>query len=270
MNTDGTIEDRRYDTPTGLVDYLLYSSGAVLRGVFYIFGGPRGTNGYKKIAKLNGCRFEELSITLPNRHEWQNAAVTLQDDSLVLVCFSNELGYKRCQYFDGEKTALDNYELTITHRQGCVAHYNDKIIAIGDYTTQYYNHVELRDPSSKRWTRTTNHPQSSSRNVLMACIAVSDGTIAIGGTYTGENVYLFKMEKWSSIGTLNSAHNRPAAIQYNDEIYTVGDNKNEFFVYDKTELVDYIDIEASVLYTNNVASSQQYAFVLDSKYDSCI
>ena len=49
MNTDGTIEDRRYDTPTGLVDYLSLSSGAVLRGVFYIFGGSKGTNNYKKV-----------------------------------------------------------------------------------------------------------------------------------------------------------------------------------------------------------------------------
>jgi len=64
MNTDGTIEERKYDTPTGLVDYTFTSSGAVLRGVFYIFGGDKGINTYKKIAKLNGCRFEELSITL--------------------------------------------------------------------------------------------------------------------------------------------------------------------------------------------------------------
>jgi len=210
-----------------------------------------------------------LSITLPYTQGEHNSAVTLQDDSQVLLCFSSELGYKRCQYFDGEKTALDNYELTKTHRFGCVAHYEDKILAYGDSQANPLNRVELRDPSTKRWSTTTNHPYTGD-NRVMACLAVSDGTITIGGTYTNNAVYLFKMEKWSSIGTLNSAHSQPAAIQYNDEIYTVGNTKNEFFVYDSTELVDYIDIEASVLYTNNVASSQNYALILDSKYDSCV
>ncbi|CBY17765.1 unnamed protein product [Oikopleura dioica] len=202
-------------------------------------------------------------------HRYQNAAVTLQDDSKVLVCFSDQLSYKRCQYFDGEKADLDDYEMTKTHSYGCVAHYNDKIIAIGDYNTSPYNHIELRDPSSKQWTRTTDHIYTN-RNRFMACLAVSDGTITFGGSNTPTSVYLFKMEKWSFIGSLNSAHYYPAAIQYNDEIYTVGDSKNEFFIYDNTELVDYIEIEPSVLYTNNVASNQYYALILDSKYDSCI
>ena len=53
---------------------------------------------------------------------------------LVLVCFSDELSFKRCQYFDGEKADLDDYEMTKTHSYGCVAHYNDKII--GKYLDQ--------------------------------------------------------------------------------------------------------------------------------------
>jgi hypothetical protein len=269
MNTDGTIEERKYDTPTGLVSYVTQSSGAVLRGVFYIFGGSQGTNTYKKISKLNGCRFEELAITLPYNHRYQNAAVTLQDDSQVLVCFSDQLSYKRCQFFNGETAGLDNYQMLSSHTFGCIAHYKENIIAIGHYDSPS-NHVELRDFSTKQWSRTTDHPYTSSHR-YSACLAVSDGTISLGG-YSNLNtyVYLFKMEKWSSIGTLNSAHNNPAAIQYNDEIYTVGDKKNEYFIYDNTELVDYIDIETSVLYTNNVATNQQWALILDSKYDSCI
>jgi len=268
MNTDGTTEERKYDTPTGLVDYTYRSSGAVLRGVFYIFGGDRGTNGNKKVAKLNGCRFEELSITLPYQHYYQNSAVTLQDDSKVLVCFTYDLGYKRCQSFDGVKTDLDDFETNVSHDRGCVTHYNDKIIAIQDYNSPY-KHVELRDPLTKQWTRTTDHFYTS-RNAYMACLAVSDGTLSIGGDYTDRNVYLFKLEKWSFIGQLNSAHNYPAAIQFNDEIYTIGDGKNEFFIYDSTELVDYIEIEPEIFYTNNVASNQYYALVMDAKYDSCI
>ena len=46
----------------------------------------------------------------------------------MLLCFSNQLGNKGCHYFDGEKTGLDDYETTKTHQEGCVAHYNDKII----------------------------------------------------------------------------------------------------------------------------------------------
>jgi len=38
----------------------------------------------------------------------------------------------------------------------------------------------------------------------MACLAVPDGTIVIGGIEMKNSVYLFKMEKWYSIGTLNS------------------------------------------------------------------
>jgi len=268
MNTDGTIEERKYDTPTGLVDYVEQSSGAVLRGVFYIFGGTKGTNTYKKISKLNGCRFEELSITLSYNHRYHNAAVTLQDDSKVLVCFSDQLSYKRCQYFDGENVGLDDYEMNAEHYIGCVTHYNDKIIAIQSYSSPY-RQVELRDPSTKQWSRTTDHIYTG-QNSYSACLAVSDGTIVIGGYQINRNVYLFKMEKWSFIGTLNSNHRYPAAIQYNDEIFTVGDLNNEFFVYDNTELVDYLEIEPSTLYTNNVASNQNFALILDSKYDSCI
>ena len=50
MNTDGSIEERNYETPTGLVDYTYFASGAVLRGVFYIFGGENGPNQYKKVS----------------------------------------------------------------------------------------------------------------------------------------------------------------------------------------------------------------------------
>jgi len=186
----------------------------------------------------------------------------------VLACHSDQLSYKRCQYFDGENAGLDDYEMQADHYYGCVTHYNDKIIAIQSYNSPY-RQVELRDPSTKQWSRTTDHIYTS-RNYLSACLGVSDGTIVIGGYSLNSNVYLFKMEKWSSIGTLNSAHSFPAAIQYNDEIYTVGTTKNEFFVYDNTELVDYLEIEPSILYSNNVASNQNYALILDSKYDSCI
>jgi len=266
MNIDGTLEERKYDTPTGLVNYNYQASGAVLRGIFYILGGAYGANSNKKIAKLNGCRFEELTVTLPYQHYFYSAGVTLQDESKVLVCFSYDLGYKRCQYFDGEKTGLDNNELIKSHREGCVAHYKDKIIAVGDRQQGPVNLVELRDPSTKQWSKTADHIYTG-QIYHLTCLGVSDGTIVVGG-YTEKNVYLFKMEKWSLIGTLNSAHNYPAAIQFNDEIYTVGDTKNEFFIYDNTELVDYIDIEASILHTSNV--NQQYALILDAKYDSCI
>ena len=49
MNTNGTVEERKYDNPAGLVDYTYRSSGAVLRGIFYIFGGPKGENEHKKV-----------------------------------------------------------------------------------------------------------------------------------------------------------------------------------------------------------------------------
>lgn len=80
-----------------------------------------------------------------------------------------------------------------------------QILAIGDTSTSPFNLVELRDPSSKQWTRTTDHIYSSN-NRWMACLAVSDGTIAIGGTERNTYVYLFKMEKWSAIGNLNSVY----------------------------------------------------------------
>jgi hypothetical protein len=76
-------------------------------------------------------------------------------------------------------------------------------LAIGDHSTSPFNHVELRDPFTKQWSRTTDH-FSENNNSMMACLAVSDGTIVIGGTQMKNSVFLFKMEKWYSIGTLNS------------------------------------------------------------------
>ena len=49
MYTNGTVEERKYDNPAGLVDYTLKSSGAVLRGIFYIFGGKKGESKYRKV-----------------------------------------------------------------------------------------------------------------------------------------------------------------------------------------------------------------------------
>ena len=124
---------------------------------------------------------------------------------------------------------------------------------------------------------------SENYNSMMACLAVSDGTIVIGGVEMINSVYLFKMEKWYSIGTLSSVcsvltysyhlslrqnHRRPAAIQFNDVIYTVGDNMNEFFIYDNTTLADDIDIEPCFLY--NSSFFIRFPLLLESKYDSCI
>ena len=49
MFTNGTVEERKYDYPAGLVDYTLKSSGAVLRGISYIFGGEKGESKYRKV-----------------------------------------------------------------------------------------------------------------------------------------------------------------------------------------------------------------------------
>jgi len=46
----------------------------------------------------------------------------------------------------------------------------------------------------------------------MACLAVSDGTITFGGSNTPTSVYLFKMEKWSFIGSLNSVYSVQASF----------------------------------------------------------
>jgi len=267
MNSDGTIEEKRYDFPTGNSNYISNSAGAALRGQFYIFGGSQGTNSYKKIAKLTDCRFEELSITLPYSHSYHNAAVTLQDDSKVLLCFSSDLSAARCQVFDGTKAEIDAYSLAYKKNEGCIAHYNDNIIAVGDYSS-YQEVVEVRDHATSSWTRTTDFPNTSYSR-FQACLGVSDGTIVLGGYRETTSVYLFKMEKWSRIGDLQSNHYPGAsAIQYNDEVYTVGQYKNEYFYYDNEELVDYIDIESSILYTNE--QEQTYVITLDSKYDSCL
>ena len=52
MRTDGTTEQKIYETPTSPYNYFKSAGGAVLKGVFYIFGGSKGANEYNKARKI--------------------------------------------------------------------------------------------------------------------------------------------------------------------------------------------------------------------------
>ena len=65
MTQSGELTEKHYRYPSGKdYRYIQEAGAAVFRDVFYIFGGKEDE---QKIASLNGCRFEELSIRLQQR-----------------------------------------------------------------------------------------------------------------------------------------------------------------------------------------------------------
>ncbi|CBY11695.1 unnamed protein product [Oikopleura dioica] len=76
-------------------DYTAYAKHALVNGQLHIFGGNTDK---RKIAKLNGCAFVELSARLNVDRDQHSEALSIQSGSQALICF-NYAESKSCEIF---------------------------------------------------------------------------------------------------------------------------------------------------------------------------
>ncbi|CAG5114057.1 Oidioi.mRNA.OKI2018_I69.chr2.g8137.t1.cds [Oikopleura dioica] len=232
---EGNVERTQINYPIGNPLYITGSGYAYLQDTFYIFGGE-----YDRymISKLDGYFYKiffATEIKNGESHYYSNSVAVLSDDSKVLLCFTSDIDYKSCMYFDGSSVGLESSKTNSDHILGCIGNYREAIMAFGCDSTSRGKYAEIRDPETGDWSYTTNFPIDNIYTEGASCIGVGDAMLTIGGYGDlSQAIYLFKNESWNRLGNLSTYHYFGSVINFNDEIYALGAYAIEKFTVDTT------------------------------------
>ncbi|CBY12720.1 unnamed protein product [Oikopleura dioica] len=193
-------------------DYTRYAKHALVNGEVHIFGG---STDYKRIAKLIGCAFVELSVRLNVDRDWHDEALSIQSGSQALLCF-NYAGSKSCEIFDGSK-AVTTFETSYAHSSGGLGVYENEPATVG---CTWNKHKKAERLTSTGWVALPDHPEALAGH---SSIGLDDNSMMllggrIGSTYqTG--IWKIKENVWSRIGELTQNANVGSAIYTGRSIY---------------------------------------------------
>ena len=131
----------------------------------------------------------------------------------MILCFSDQNTFRKCQSFDGEEVIPDKHSSKFGHENACIGHFGEQILGVGGLSFGAEHKVEMRDKTG-RWRIMPDLPQQllANRNVknhrLFSaeydenhCIGFFDSLIAIGGWGEPQTqVLLFKENRWKLVG----------------------------------------------------------------------
>jgi len=197
-------------------DYADYAAFALVKGELHIFGGL--SDGFK-IARLDGCSWNELSARLNEERYSGLAAVSTENGQKALVCFGDTGdGRKTCDIFDGSSIA-PTFAAEWTHRNGGLGLYNNQPATVGCYDAE---HQKAETLSATGWTALPDHPLKISDHSL---IGLDNGAmLLLGGMDWGSQsvqtgIWELKDDQWSRIGELNSPATSGSVIYVSRSVY---------------------------------------------------
>ncbi|CBY32661.1 unnamed protein product [Oikopleura dioica] len=181
-------------------DYTTVAKHALVNGQVHIFGGSTDN---RKIAKLNGCAFVELSARLNVDRDQHSEALSIQSGSQALICF-NSADSKSCEIFDGS-SAVTTFESTYTHELGGLGFYQNQPATVGCLQNK---HKKAETLTSTGWVALPDHPEALAGH---SSIGLDDNSMMLLGGWIGgtsqTGIWKINENVWSRIGELTQVEN---------------------------------------------------------------
>ncbi|CBY14235.1 unnamed protein product [Oikopleura dioica] len=213
--------------------YAYYAAHALVNGKLHIFGGYYdGT----KIARLDDCTLNELTVPLNEERKYGHAALSIENGEKALICFgySGEIR-KTCEIFDGS-TTVSTFPANSTHYHGGLGLYKNQPTSVGCFSEK---HQKAETLSATGWTALPDHPKRISSHSLVAL--ENQSLLLIGGVDYGNGgvkqtgIWQLKDENWKKIGELLQAAYKGSAIYIGRSIYYFGNVSKAIQRLDFTE-----------------------------------
>ncbi|CBY38439.1 unnamed protein product, partial [Oikopleura dioica] len=200
--------------------YAFEAAHALVNGKLHIFGGDSDRT---KIARLDDCTLNELTVRLNEQREFGHAALSIENGKKALICFGYS-GYnlKTCEIFDGS-TTVSTFASDYTHSYGGLGLYKTQPASVGCYD---YFHQKAEMLSASGWIALPDHPKRISRHSLVGL--ENQSMLLIGGVDYGNGdafqsgIWQLKDENWNQIGELLQADRSGSAIYIGRSIYYFG------------------------------------------------
>ncbi|CBY11761.1 unnamed protein product [Oikopleura dioica] len=180
--------------------YASEAAYALVNGKLHIFGGNSdGT----KIARLDDCTLNELTVRLNEEREVGHTALSIENGKKALICFgwTDEIR-KTCEIFDGS-TTVSTFAADSTHYSGGLGLYKNQPTSVGCYDAK---HRKAETLSATGWISLPDHPKRISSHSLVAL--ENQSMLLIGGIDFGNGnafqsgIWQLKDENWNEIGEL--------------------------------------------------------------------
>ncbi|CBY13575.1 unnamed protein product [Oikopleura dioica] len=160
-------------------DYARYASHALVNGKLHIFGGNSDVT---KIARLDDCTLNELTVRLNEGRNSGHAALSIENGKKALICFGNYYGnQKTCDIFDGS-TTVSSFSADSTHYHGGLGLYKNQPASVGCYDEE---HQKAETLSASGWTALPDHPKRISVHSLVGL--ENQSMLLIGGQDWGND-----------------------------------------------------------------------------------
>ncbi|CAG5111124.1 Oidioi.mRNA.OKI2018_I69.chr2.g5458.t1.cds [Oikopleura dioica] len=197
-------------------DYAKKAQHALIGNQLYIFGGDSEK---RKIAALHECNFEEKSEKLLNDIDEASAALSIDGDSRVLLCFASGSNKNHCEIYDGTSstsTTSSNYG----HSYAKLGLYKNQPTTVGSHGSGDTRKVETLTEIG--WSVIGDPPISNIRAHVLVGLE-SGNLLMLGGVRDGstnlDDIWLLSNDSWSRTGTLKSAVRAHSSLQINDSIF---------------------------------------------------
>ncbi|CAG5104914.1 Oidioi.mRNA.OKI2018_I69.chr1.g1666.t1.cds [Oikopleura dioica] len=216
LSGDGLTKNSAFITASE-TNYAELSAFAVVKGESYIFGGSSDD---KKIAKIEGCSFAELSVRLNFRFQIGSSAIEIDSGERALICFDYSTA-KKCEIFD-TSSIVTTHSSEFSHRYGSLGYYQGQPTSVGSGFGGGFRKVETY--SSLGWSSLAEHPKDTYGHTLTG---LESGAMVMAGGYdpTSEQylreIWLLKDEMWTSIGLLKDPKYRGSAVKIGEFIFIV-------------------------------------------------
>ncbi|CBY31067.1 unnamed protein product [Oikopleura dioica] len=236
-------------------DYTRNAKHALVNGQLHIFGGSTDN---RKIAKLIGCAFTQLSARLNVDRDYHSEALSIQSGSQALVCF-NSANSKSCEIFDGS-SSVTTFESTNTHDLGGLGFYQNQPSTVGCYRSK---HKKAETLTSTGWVALPDHPEALGGHSL---IGLDDNSmILLGGTI---GIWKIKENVWSRIGELTQSAGLGSAIYTGRSIYHFSGSPSPYPNH-RIDLTEDEEIK-EVVRIGNHAGYYSYPVLLETTNNRCL
>ncbi|CBY15601.1 unnamed protein product [Oikopleura dioica] len=204
-------------------DYAYYAAYALVNGKLHIFGGWSDVT---KIARLDDCTLNELTVRLNEEREAGHAALSIENGKKVLICFGDSGNIRKtCEIFDGS-TTVSTFASDWTHRFGGLGLYKNqprkRFLRLAGLRFQIIQNAFLRTASSLL----------ENQSLLLI------GGIDWGNDASQSGIWQLKDENWNQIGDLLQADYDGSAIYIGRLIYYFGPVSKAIQRLDFTETED--------------------------------
>ncbi|CBY15718.1 unnamed protein product [Oikopleura dioica] len=246
-------------------NYANYAAYALLNGKLHIFGAwPDST----KIARLDDCTFNELTVRLNEEREAGHAAMSIENGKKVLICFGYSYDIRKtCEIFDGS-TTVSTFSADWTHEYGGLGLYKNQPASVGCYNGK---HQKAETLSATGWIALPNHPKRISSHSLVAL--ENQSMLLIGGRDWGNDgaeqsgIWELKDENWNEIGELLQADFSGSAIYIGRSVYYFGFSSKAIQRMDFTEETEDLQTVAQI---GNQQGDYHYPVLFQTVPNYCI